>query len=408
MSSLNLHHLRTFCSVAATGGVRPAAEVLLRAPSAVVRAVAALEADLDVPLFERKGRGMLLTGAGEMVLLRALRIESELNVVREDAVRLCGQGARVAAVDVLFNTSRLSIASLLAQTHHMPSVARALDLSQPAVSAAIAVLEKALCQPLFLRSARGMVPTDVGIRWIVRFDRALAELTHIEADISALNGTLKGVVTIGALPLARTSLLPAAIVALLAHHPKLQVRSLESPYEELCGDLLSGKVDFILGGLRPALDKQLVTEFLFEEPTVLISRSAHPLATKTRLNFNDIQKFPWALSRAGTPLRDEFEAFFIESGQTPPQPAVETGDLALLRGLLLHSDMLTALTAHQLQYEMEAGSLTVLPFEMKGIVRAIGITTRAGAHLSPGAVALLAEVRRLSSLHGSIPEPIAK
>jgi LysR family transcriptional regulator of gallate degradation len=76
---------------------------------------------------------------------------------------------------------------------------------------------------------------------------------------------------------------------------------------------------------------------------------------------------------------------------------VETGDLALLRGLLLESDMLTVLSAHQLHHEVRTGQLAVLPFEMPGMERNIGVTTRRGAHLSPGARALLAEIELLSA-----------
>lgn len=402
MSAINLHHLRIFCSVATSGGIRVSAELLFRAPSAVARAVAVLEEQLGVALFERKGRGMLLTNAGDTVLARALRIEGELNAVREEALKLGGQdGERVGSIDALFNGTRLMCASLLAQVHHMPSVARTIGLSQPAVSAAIGKLEGSLRQPLFLRTARGMTPTELGVRWIMRFDRALAELNHIASDVSALKGTLEGLVTVGALPLARTLMLPTAIAALLKRYPRLQVRSLESPYEELCRGLLSGRVDFILGALRPAVDKELVTELLFGEPIVLICRSGHPLVGKQNLTFEDIGTFPWVLSRAGTPLRDSLDAFFVRSGQTPPRPAVETGDLALLRGMLLQSDMLTTLSAQQLYYEIDAGNLTVLPFVMEGMQRKIGVTTRSGARLSPGAVALLAEVRKLSRVLGN-------
>jgi LysR family transcriptional regulator of gallate degradation len=91
------------------------------------------------------------------------------------------------------------------------------------------------------------------------------------------------------------------------------------------------------------------------------------------------------------------EQFHARHGRPAPSPAVETGDLALLRGLLVASDMLTVLSAHQLHHEVQTGQLVVLPFEMTGMERTIGITTRQGAHLSPGACALLAEIEAASA-----------
>ncbi|HWV05438.1 LysR family transcriptional regulator [Ralstonia sp.] len=397
MRTIGLHHLHVFAGVAAAGGVRRSSETLHRASSAIARSVAALETDLGVELFERKGRGMLLTRAGETVLMRAQQIETSLREVREDAVRLRPRpDVPIASLEALHNERRLEAAALLAEVHHMPSVAAALHISQSAVSQAIARLEDALGQPLFARTARGMLPTDSGSRWIVRFERVLAELRHIHADIAALQGVLEGAVTVGALPLARTELLPAAMAEVLAMHPKLRFRSLESPYEELTAGLLSGRIDFILGALRAQGTQDLTTEALFDDRISIIVRAEHPLARRRNLTASDLQGYPWVLSRAGSPLRVALDAVFARQALPLPQPAVETGDLALVRGLLLRGDMVTALSAYQLHYEIEAGWLRTLDLPLPDMARGIGITTRKGSRLSPGASALLDAIRRLT------------
>jgi len=400
MPLVSLRHLHAFTAVADAGGIRRSAEHLYRASSAVARSVAALEQSLNTQLFERKGRGMLLTAAGEVVRLRADRIDAELRGVRDDAVRLrdrAGTRPKVGGIEALLNERRLQAAALLAEMHYMPSVAQAMGTSQSAVSQAIARLEDMLGQPLFLRTAHGMLPTDAGRRWIEHFERVLAELRHIPEDIAALDGVVQGTVTIGALPLARSQLLPMAIAAVLSKHPRLQIRSLESPYDELTASLLSGRVDFIVGALRSSVGDAFVSHALLEDQAALVARAGHPLAGRKRLGIHDLAGFPWVLSRAGTPLRVSLEQFFERQGEEPPVPAVETGDLALLRGLLLESDMLTVLSAHQLHHEVRTGQLIVLPFDMPGMQRNIGVTTRRGAHLSPGARALLGEIERLSA-----------
>jgi LysR family transcriptional regulator of gallate degradation len=394
MSIVNLHHLHAFSTVAATGGIRRSADVLYRASSAVARSVSALEESLDIQLFERKGRGMLLTAAGETVQLRAQIIEAELREVRDDANRLAArEGALLGGIDALFNERRLQVATMLADVHHMPSVARVMGMSQSAISQSIARLEDALGQTLFRRSAHGMMPSDAGTRWIVRFNRVLVELGHIVSDVAALKGVLEGVVTVGALPLARTLLLPAAITSLVKKFPRLRVRSLESTYEELTAGLLSGRVDFIIGALRTPAGQGLESCVLIRDQTAVIARAGHPLATEPTLSFDDLQNYPWVLSRAGTPLRMSLEQFFRTQNRESPQPVVETGDLALLRGLLVSSDMLTVLSAHQMHYEIATNQLVVLQFPMHGFERQIGATMRTGAHLSPGANALLAELK---------------
>jgi len=403
MFLVSLRHLHAFNAVAASGGIRRSSESLFRASSAVARSVSALEASLNAQLFERKGRGMLLTAAGDVVRLRADRIEAELQAVRDDAVRLRDRGgkgyASVGGIEALLNERRLQAATLLAEMHHMPSVAHAMGVSQSAVSQAVARLEDMLGQPLFLRTAHGMVPTDAGRRWTESFERVLAELRHIPEDIAALAGVVLGVVTVGALPLARSQLLPEAIAQVLQRHPQLHIRSLESPYEELTASLLSGRIDFIVGAQRAgsAGADAFASRALFEDQAVLVARTGHPLAGKKKLALADLADYPWVLSRSGTPLRESLVQFFEGQGAAAPSPAVETGDLALLRGLLVASDMLTVLSAHQLHHEVHTGQLQVLPFAMPGLARSIGVTTRKNAHLSPGAVALMAEIDAVGS-----------
>ena len=400
MFLVSLRHLHAFNAVAASGGIRRSSESLFRASSAVARSVSALEASLDAQLFERKGRGMLLTAAGDVVRLRADRIEAELQAVRDDAVRLRDRGGpAVGGIEALLNERRLQAATLLADMHHMPSVAHAMGVSQSAVSQAVARLEDMLGQSLFLRTAHGMMPTDAGRRWTVSFERVLAELRHIPEDIAALAGVVLGVVTVGALPLARSQLLPEAIARVLQRHPQLHIRSLESPYEELTANLLSGRIDFIVGAQRAgsAGADAFASRALFEDQAVLVARTGHPLASRKKLALADLADYPWVLSRSGTPLRESLVQFFEGQGAAAPSPAVETGDLALLRGLLVASDMLTVLSAHQLHHEVRTGQLQVLPFAMPGLARSIGVTTRKNAHLSPGAVALMAEIEAVGS-----------
>lgn len=390
---LPLRHLRAFAAVARAGSVRGASDVLLRAASAVSRSVTLLEAALGTQLFERRGQGMLNTRAADLVLGRLEGIERELDAVLSESMptRACTRAASVR--EVLFDERRLLAASALGEIQHMPTVARQLGVTQPAVSAALARLEEVLGHKLFLRSARGLLPTDVGARCLVRFGRVLAELRHIEDDVNAAQGRLEGLVTVGTLPLARTRLLPMAIDALMAQHPLLRVHSLESPYEQLCAGLLGGKVDFILGALRPIADRELVSEVLFTEQLHVIASTSHPLANRRNLSLADLRPYPWILSRPGTPLRESLAQFFVSHAEPAPRATVETGDQALVRGMLLRGKMLTVLSTHQLHYEIEAGHLRALDLPMTGLERHIGVTLRSGARLSASSTALMAHIR---------------
>ncbi|MBN8758267.1 MULTISPECIES: LysR family transcriptional regulator [Variovorax] len=397
---INLRHLRAFSAVAAAGSVAAAADALYRVASAVTRSVLDLEAALGRPLFDRRARGMALNAYGELVLVRALRIEREFEEARTQLVARGGMdgGADVHSLFTsILNGRRLAVVASLAQKRNMPAVAREFGITQPAISSALKDLESGLGVALFTRTARGLSPTPAGEIVAFYFKRVLSELRHIGPDIAASEGSLQGSVTVGALPLGRTQILPLAIASLLARHPQLHVSTVESPYDALAASLRSGDIDFILGALRNNAGevKDLQQQALFEDRISVIARAGHPLARAERIDFRMLREARWTLSRQGSPSRELLERFFSNARQAPPLPAVETGDLAVLRGLLLESDMLTAISAHQLRYEIRDGSLVVLDFPLEETRREIGLTQRLGAFPSPGARALMEEIGKV-------------
>jgi LysR family transcriptional regulator of gallate degradation len=340
---------------------------------------------------------MALNAYGELVLVRARRIEREFEEARAQLVARGGLGGS-ADVHSLFtsilNGRRLAVVASLAEKRNMPAVAREFGITQPAISTALKDLESGLGVALFDRKARGLSPTPAGEIVSFYFKRVLAELRHIGPDIAASEGKLQGSVHVGALPLGRTQILPLAIASLLERHPRLHVATFESPYDILAASLRSGDIDFILGALRsPAEAKDLEQQPLFEDQISVIARAGHPLARARRIDFKALRQARWVLSRHGSPSRELLERFFSQARQAPPLPAVETGDHAVLRGLLLESDMLTAISAHQLRYEIRDGSLVVLDFPLEETRREIGLTQRLGAFPSPGARALMEEIR---------------
>jgi LysR family transcriptional regulator of gallate degradation len=396
--AINLRHLRALTAVAAAGSIAGAAEGLYRVASAVTRSISELEAALGRPLFERHWRSMVPNRYGELVLVRARRIEHEFESARTQLVARGGLGAS-ADVHSLFasilNGRRLAVVASLVERRNMPAVAREFGITQPAISTALRDLEGGLGIALFERKAGGLRPTAAGEIVAFYFRRVLAELRHIGPDIAASEGTLQGSVHVGALPLGRTQILPLAIASLLARHPRLHVATFESPYETLAASLRSGDIDFILGALRsPAEAKDLEQEALFEDRISLIARAGHPLArVGQRIDFDALRQATWVLSRHGSPARELLVRFFSQANQAPPVPAVETGDLAVMRGLLLESDMLTAISAHQLRYEIRDGSLVILDFPVERTQREIGLSQRLGAFPSPGARALMQAIR---------------
>jgi DNA-binding transcriptional LysR family regulator len=87
---MNLRQLRTFIAIADAGGVARAAARLHLSQPATSRQIAALEADLGVPLFDRIGRRVQLTSEGEDLLRRSRHLLAEADLLSERARALKG------------------------------------------------------------------------------------------------------------------------------------------------------------------------------------------------------------------------------------------------------------------------------------------------------------------------------
>ncbi len=103
MANLNLHHLRLFRAVARDGTLTGAARALNLSQSALSTQVKALEASLGHALFERRGRGLVLTEAGRIALDHAeaiFRVAEDLSATlhRSETAR---RALRVGALATL-------------------------------------------------------------------------------------------------------------------------------------------------------------------------------------------------------------------------------------------------------------------------------------------------------------------
>lgn len=76
--------------VARSGSVRQAAERLHVTPSAVLRRIQDVEADIGEPLFERTGSGMMLTIAGELFIDWIRRQNADLETVQSQIAEISG------------------------------------------------------------------------------------------------------------------------------------------------------------------------------------------------------------------------------------------------------------------------------------------------------------------------------
>lgn len=374
----NLRHMIVCQAVAQLGSISAAARQVHLSQPAVTQAVANVEEYFGTRLFLRRSAGITHTRAGEVALERIARA---IGLLQEGLAELLRRQGRPAAhaQHLMLHLTGAQLAALSASAEHggFTRAARATGIAEPTIHRAARALERVLELPLFEKTSFGVRPTRDAEHFARRVRLVFAELSQARADIDALSGGTSGSTVIGAMPLARSFIVPSAVIQFVQEHPQHSVSVVEGTFEYLFAGLMAAETDLLIGALRPASSAADVQqEHLFNDPLSIAVRAGHPLAERKRLRPADLARYPWIAPRASSPLRVHFDQLFAAAGITPPEHPVQCNSLIAARAFLLESDCMMLSSAHQIHYERRAGLLQALPHPQGRVERSIGLITR--------------------------------
>lgn len=395
----NLRHLRAFCAVCNSGGVSAASPRVHLSQPAITQAIAKLETRLSAALFVRAQRGLSPTPQGALFRDRA---ERALSILHQGCARALRhhRNARSTALDHAITATHLKALIAVAAHGNFSIAARRQGISQPALHRVARDLER-ICGFALFEKTRGGIALTPEARGLVRAAKlAFHELDQGIEEVAHSLGRDTVRLTVASLPLARSTLLPNAIIALNAAHPGVSVKVVDGPFDDLLQALREGDVDLMIGALRdPPPSEDVHQEVLFHDALGIYCGPDHPLVGRARVELRHLARYRWVLPKPGTPTRAQFDMLFGCAGLAPDCVRVETSSMILMRGVLRGSDCLTMISATQVEQEVQLGSLWRLPVDLDDNRRPIGLTYRKGWQPTETARALM----RL--LHDASPSP---
>lgn len=284
----------------------------------------------------------------------------------------------------------LRLLVVLDQLRHVGKVAEHLNVTQPAVSKALAEIEQTLGLRLFDRSARGTVPTPYG-QSVVRFARSvLAGFERTQDELASMASGAKGRTSVGAMVVAIPVLLARAVTLLKERSAHTTVLVDEGDLAGLMPRLRVGELDFIVGRLEPAhagADVQM--ERLHDEPMVLVVRPDHPLGRKRKLDWADLAPQPWVLPPPWASSRRKLEQTFVRHRLEPPADIVEAVSFLAIISLVRERAAVGFLAqAVARQFERE-GLVRILPIAFRQPIPPVGLIWVRGRRMPPSAELLM-------------------
>lgn len=246
---------------------------------------------------------------------------------------------------------------------HVGRVADMMNVSQPAISKALAEIERGVGVSLFERGKNGLVPTVYGACMIRLCRTMLRSLDEAGEELRHLQSGATGHVRVGVLPVAAPVLVPRSVILLQRESPRAAVVLHEATADRLLPMLREGEIDLLVGTLPPAsLSAGLHVEVLHRgEGVAVVSGAHHPLARRVRIKPADLGLYPLIIPPLGTLFRFAVQQV-MEALHIPMTRAlVESGSMTASNTLLRETDAISFYSPHLSSHYERLGWLKILP-----------------------------------------------
>ena len=176
------------------------------------------------------------------------------------------------------------------------AASRALGLSQPGVSRAVASLEKELGRPLLIRGRDGVSLTKAGSAALMHAREVVRHVSQMGAEVAGLTSDITETLSLASLPSVTPTLVAPQLQAFAERHPAVEIRLLEGSEEEVRdwldqGAAEAGVVSLPVHGLESAV--------LGDQLMVAVVPANNWLASKDAVSYAELVKEPFIISTGG-------------------------------------------------------------------------------------------------------------
>lgn len=292
----------------------------------------------------------------------------------------------------------------VADTGGFRRAAEACHVSQPALSAQVALAEQQLGVQVFERDRRQVRLSPRGSAVVEQARRVLLAASELQALTRQLADPLQGTLRLGIIPTVGPYLLPEITPVLSDRFPRLTLQWTESRTSDLVHAVKGGALDAILVALEADLG-DLHVEPLARDPFVVAAAPTHPI------NKGAGPATPALLEGAHVLLLDDGHCFReqalrICSKAGATEHSFRATSLATLVQMVSVSSGITLLPSMALPVENRRSQLRIRKFAAPGPGRTIGLAWRRGSPMETTIRALAEAIRPAIGQGGEGGEPV--
>lgn len=260
---------------------------------------------------------------------------------------------------------QLRIFVAVAERQHVTRAAEALNLTQSAVSAAIAALEGRQDTKLFSRIGRGIELTDLGRLFLNEAKAVLARVQAAELALSEASGLKTGTLSVQASQTIASFWLPRYLVTFRKAYPGIAVRLSIGNTAQVAAAIHAGTAElgFVEGEVA---DPALVSRAIARDQMVVVVGAGHPWEGRKTITAADIASTEWVLREQGSGTRSVFEQALLGFGihLNELRVALELPSNEAVRAAVEAGLGATAISGSVAAPSLEAGLLVPVPLKL--------------------------------------------
>lgn len=269
----------------------------------------------------------------------------------------------------------------VARRKSFSGAARALYISQPAVSLAIMNLENELGSRLFIRSPKGVTLTYEGKLLHEYVESALNLVNMGESKLAELHNLESGELKIGVGDTISKYFLLPYMVKFHQMYPKINLRVINRTTPDLCSLVKSGEIDLAICNL-PVEDPALKIKKCISIHDVFVCGDRFKEACSLPMSLKEIAELPLILLESKSNSRRYVEEYMLSRG-VRVKAEIELGSHDLLLEFARFNFGVACVIEEFSRDYLEKGLLWKVELEEPIPERAIGFCTLKSVPLSP-------------------------
>ena len=289
--------------------------------------------------------------------------------------------------------SSLRLFMQVAYNRSFSETGRLTNVSQPALSRTIRLLEEQLEVRLFDRNSRNVELTSAGEALLPIVERLTADFDHAFSELAQNFAGERGRVVVGALPSVAAGMLPSLLASFHATHPQVDITLRDSISGALLQQLNERQIDLAITTRTDEAD--LIFTPLMQDDMMLVVAAGGPHDSGEPASWTLLGEHPFIAMAPRSSVR-ELTDVVMARANVSSKPLYECTHLSTVGALIEAGLGITALPRSTLDM-LQRGRIAARPLIDPVVERTIGIARAAGRSLSPAADAfllhLLASVR---------------